>query len=140
MTQKSLNLVNRWEKYWKMFDDKVMFGDRWFYPYTFEFYWMTKWTFANRYVITFVLTKCSPNSNKTYPSGTSVYLCHALVSSKTFHMQGSTLRTILHPYDFFFFCVSLYYIKYNYPHWMPHPLWQWLSQMTQLHNYVKYVS
>jgi hypothetical protein len=38
MTQKLLNLVNRWEKYWKMFNDRVMFGDRWIYPYIFEFY------------------------------------------------------------------------------------------------------
>jgi hypothetical protein len=32
MTQKSLNLTNELEKYWKMFDDKYMLGDERFYP------------------------------------------------------------------------------------------------------------
>ncbi len=32
MTQKSLNLVKALRKYWKIFDDKYMFGDGWFYP------------------------------------------------------------------------------------------------------------
>jgi hypothetical protein len=27
MTQKLLNLVKEWQKYWKMFDDKYMFSD-----------------------------------------------------------------------------------------------------------------
>jgi hypothetical protein len=32
MTQKSLNLVNEWGKYWKVFDDRYMFGDERLYP------------------------------------------------------------------------------------------------------------
>jgi hypothetical protein len=32
MTQKSFNLVNEWGKYWKVFDDRYMFGDERFYP------------------------------------------------------------------------------------------------------------
>jgi hypothetical protein len=32
MTQKSLNLAKGLGKYWKMFDDKYMFGDGQFYP------------------------------------------------------------------------------------------------------------
>ncbi len=30
MIQKQLNLVKEWGKYWKLFDDKHMFGDGWF--------------------------------------------------------------------------------------------------------------
>jgi hypothetical protein len=32
MTQKLLNLVNEWGKYWKVFDDRYMFSDEQFYP------------------------------------------------------------------------------------------------------------
>jgi hypothetical protein len=32
MTQNSLNLINKWEKYWKVFDDRYMFDDGQFYP------------------------------------------------------------------------------------------------------------
>jgi hypothetical protein len=31
MTQNSLNLVNKWENYWKVFDDRYMFDDGQFY-------------------------------------------------------------------------------------------------------------
>ncbi len=30
MIQKQLNLVKEWRKYWKLFNDKHMFGDGWF--------------------------------------------------------------------------------------------------------------
>jgi hypothetical protein len=33
MTQKSFNLTNEIRKYWKVFDDKYMFGDERFLPY-----------------------------------------------------------------------------------------------------------
>jgi len=31
MTQKSLNLIKKWKKKWKLFDDKYVFGDGLFY-------------------------------------------------------------------------------------------------------------
>jgi hypothetical protein len=34
MTQNSLNLIKELGKYWKMVDDRYVFGDGWFYPIT----------------------------------------------------------------------------------------------------------